>query len=211
MFIDNPEIGKIDPHVRKSAEDTALLLAEMGHEIEEIPYPFGANDGDKFILYYGMLAWVLITTGPLVYGKDFTEEALETITRGLRDKFTANLWNIPALFMTFYNHVKNEERVFQQYDVLMSPSLGMLPPEQDYIAHHLEFEEMMSRMRRFAGYTPAQNVSGAPAINLPLGFDNDMNLPIGMQFSAPTGHERRILELAYELEEASHWKSTYQR
>jgi amidase len=30
-------------------------------------------------------------------------------------------------------------------------------------------------------------------------------MPVGMMFSAPIGHERRLLELAYELEGAKPW------
>ena len=49
-----------------------------------------------------------------------------------------------------------------------------------------------------------QNVSGSPAISLPLGRTDD-GVPIGMQLAAPFGHERRLLELAYELEAAAPW------
>ena len=42
----------------------------------------------------------------------------------------------------------------------------------------------------------------APAISLPLGHDAGTNLPVGMMFSAATGRERLLLELALALEEA---------
>jgi len=49
-----------------------------------------------------------------------------------------------------------------------------------------------------------QNVSGSPAISLPLAR-TDAGLPLGVQLAAPYGEERRLLELAYELEAASPW------
>ena len=53
-------------------------------------------------------------------------------------------------------------------------------------------------------FTPLQNVSGAPAISLPLGFSNS-GLPMGVQFGAAFGLERELLELAFELEEDRPW------
>jgi amidase len=52
--------------------------------------------------------------------------------------------------------------------------------------------------------TPVQNVSGAPAMSLPLGRSSE-GLPIGVHLAAPFGHERRLLEVALELEEAAPW------
>jgi len=40
---------------------------------------------------------------------------------------------------------------------------------------------------------------------LPLGVDSN-NMPMGVQFSAPIGNEKRLLELAYELELARPWR-----
>jgi amidase len=60
------------------------------------------------------------------------------------------------------------------------------------------------RLIRFASMTPVQNVTGEPAISLPLGRTSD-GLPIGVHVAAPMGHERRLLELALELEEAAPW------
>jgi amidase len=49
-----------------------------------------------------------------------------------------------------------------------------------------------------------QNATGEPAISLPLA-ESAAGLPIGMMFAAPIGQEARLLELAYELEDARPW------
>jgi amidase len=54
----------------------------------------------------------------------------------------------------------------------------------------------------WVAFTPLQNVTGDPAISLPLG-QSASGLPIGMMFSAQLGHDATLLELAYELEVAS--------
>ena len=55
-------------------------------------------------------------------------------------------------------------------------------------------------------FTPYQNVTGQPAISLPLAT-TAAGLPQGMMFSAGAGREGRLIELAYELEEAAPFAS----
>ena len=63
---------------------------------------------------------------------------------------------------------------------------------------------MLDRLLTWVAYTPLQNATGAPAISLPLAT-TDAGLPHGMMFAAAQGGEALLLELAYELEEASPW------
>jgi amidase len=67
--------------------------------------------------------------------------------------------------------------------------------------------EHIVRLLRFASFTAWQNVTGSPAISLPLARTAD-GLPIGVQIGAPLGEERRLLSLAYELEAAMPWPRT---
>jgi amidase len=62
----------------------------------------------------------------------------------------------------------------------------------------------MDRLLEWVAFTPLQNATGDPAISLPLG-ESASGLPVGMMFSTGWGGEARLLELAYELEEARPW------
>ncbi|MCB0936078.1 MAG: amidase, partial [Mycobacterium sp.] len=62
-------------------------------------------------------------------------------------------------------------------------------------------QQIIDRLSEWVGFTPLQNVTGEPAISLPLAQSAN-GMPVGMMLSAPTGQERRLLELAYELEAA---------
>jgi amidase len=66
------------------------------------------------------------------------------------------------------------------------------------------YEQIIERLQGWVAFTPLQNVTGEPAISLPLASSAN-GLPVGMMFSAATGHEARLLELAYELEDARPW------
>ena len=86
----------------------------------------------------------------------------------------------------------------------MTPVLGAPPPEIGWLAPTLDFDTLLERVLAYVAYTPIENAAGAPAIALPLGM-SAKGLPIGIQFTAPPGGERRLLELAYAIERARPW------
>jgi amidase len=78
-----------------------------------------------------------------------------------------------------------------------SPRIGHLDPTADY-------QQIIDRLIEWVAFTPLQNATGEPAISLPLA-ESAAGLPVGMMFAAPVGQEGRLLELAYEIEEARPW------
>jgi hypothetical protein len=54
----------------------------------------------------------------------------------------------------------------------------------------------------YVNYTPVYNISGQPAMSVPLGWAPS-GLPIGSQFAARIGNEKTLFELTYRLEEAA--------
>ena len=91
------------------------------------------------------------------------------------------------------------------WDLLLTPTLAEPPPT---IA---EFEPVpgdpTAQMRvagRWVAYTPAFNMSGQPAISLPLHW-NDAGLPIGVQLVAAYGREDVLVRVASQLEAAHPW------
>jgi amidase len=66
----------------------------------------------------------------------------------------------------------------------------------------------MRRAGRFAVYTPPFNMSGQPAISLPL-HRNAAGLPIGVQLAAAYGREDVLIRVASQLESAHSWSSDH--
>jgi len=97
-------------------------------------------------------------------------------------------------------------KLFEKFDIVMTPVLAHKTPKIGYFSPDLSYEEVTKRAIDFATYTGLYNVTGEPAISLPLGIDSD-NMPLGVQFAAPYGEDQRLLELAYELEEAKPWRT----
>jgi len=65
-------------------------------------------------------------------------------------------------------------------------------------------EKMAQDIFRFIPNTPVTNVTGDPAISLPLHW-NDAGLPVGMMFAGQFGDETTLLQLARQLEQAMPW------
>ncbi|MBV8971840.1 MAG: hypothetical protein JO290_06065 [Sphingomonadaceae bacterium] len=92
---------------------------------------------------------------------------------------------------------------FEQYDVLMTPVLASLPVPIGALSGTRSYDALAPVLERYVAYTPVENAAGACAIALPMTMHGA--LPVGMQFTAAAGNERRLLELAYALERDIDW------
>jgi amidase len=98
---------------------------------------------------------------------------------------------------------------FTQYDVLLTPVQAAPPvPIGTFKVNEpgLTADEIYDRLFLFGAFTPLFNVTGNPAMSVPLHF-TDEGLPIGVHFVARSGDEATLLRLAGQLEEAAPWAS----
>jgi amidase len=89
------------------------------------------------------------------------------------------------------------------YDVLVTPTLGAPPPRLGWFTEAGP-EQEGQRIVSFIPYTPQFNVTGQPAISLPLHWTPD-GLPVGVQLVARYGEEATLIRLASQLETAAPW------
>ena len=82
---------------------------------------------------------------------------------------------------------------------MLSPTSPVFPGRSSTCARSGR-ETLIRRMEEAVGYTPLHTPAGCPAMSMPLGRAD--GLPVGIHFAAPPGVDRRLLALAYELEEA---------
>jgi amidase len=99
-------------------------------------------------------------------------------------------------------------RFFQGYDIFLAPTLPDLPPR---IGEYNKGEETLDGLGWIAHvfqqspFTAWANVTGLPAMSVPLSFDGETGLPIGAQFGAGFGREDILFRLAAQLEAAMPW------
>ncbi len=207
FYTDGLLTGHTDPDVVAAVRHTADICSNLGHEVQEVPFPFDAQFGHDFLRYWALLAFAISRGGPRLFGADFDASKLEPFTFGLADYFAPLASRTPGTLLRLRRFGAAYERAFANIDIMISPTLGTPPPPIGYLAPDLDFTTHMVRLLRFAGFTAIQNVAGAPAISLPMARTAE-GVPIGVQAAAAFGGERLLLELAYELESTAPWPLT---
>jgi amidase len=189
------------PEVRDLTLKTAGLLEELGHAVEEVDLPLPASFKDDFLVYWSMLSLALVRTGRRSFGDSWDPSRLDALTHGLAHHSRRNLHRLPLAITRLRRTARWSRRFFEQYDVLLSPTLATETPRIGHLAATLDFDTTLERMLAWVAFTPLQNATGDPAVSLPLATTAS-GLPQGMMFGAGAGREATLLELAYELEEA---------
>ena len=94
---------------------------------------------------------------------------------------------------------------FEQYDVWLTPTLTRPPPPLGWFDFDPENRHQSTqRMEQYPRFTSLANVTGQPAISLPLCW-NDEGLPIGIQLMGRYADEATLLRVAAQLEVARPW------
>jgi amidase len=96
---------------------------------------------------------------------------------------------------------------FSTYDVLVTPTVAAPPPLLGTLNQNdpsIDPRGWLNKLFALIPFTPLFNMTGQPAISLPLGQSSE-GLPIGVQFAARYGDEATLLRLAAQLEQAMPW------
>lgn len=193
---------------RKALLDTARALEGAGHLIEEIPIPLDEQFADDFIVYWGFLAFSILSLGRATFGREFRSEQVDPLTRGLAQRFRREYWRFPLALRRLRRAAESDHARGKRFDAVLSPVIAQVTPKLGVLNPGVPFAEVFPRLESFVGYTPLDNATGAPAIALPAGTSRE-GLPIGIQLSSAPGTERRLLELAYELEGLRPWQQLF--
>lgn len=195
-----------DPECAKAIAKTAKLLTELGHTTEENKPKFDYN---AFIQSFGTL-WAAVATqrmeqalanGAIDDFEPFYRELAEfgkNVSGGELLETRENLFDIARITGRFH----------ETYDILVTPVLG-IPPLRigEWERKTARFSEFSpeSRAPRAMLCTPVANVTGQPAISLPLHMTDD-GLPVGVMFVAAYGRDDLLLQLAAQLENVAPWR-----
>ena len=199
---------KADGATLNDLQKTAALLESLGHEVREVKVPVADQFIDDFVNLWAMSAFFCMHFGKQIFGKHYQVEKLSKLTKGLAKHFWKNKLSAPFFISRLQRSYYDYQKMFEDFkvDVILTPTTAHAAPELGYLGMNLEFDEMFPRMLKWACFSPYANASGAPSITLPLGFDEEKKLPIGMLFWAKHGQEKLLLELALQLEEAKPWR-----
>lgn len=196
-----------DPEVRRAVESAAALCRSLGHDVRDgDPRVDGRQFSDDFILLWASGAAAVVALVQRQAGDAPLDQLLEPLTLELAAHYQQQG---PAALEAAIGRLREVEArynaFFDDADVHLTPVLAKPPVPLGQI-DGARGMAAFSTLTDYVGYTPLQNVAGAPAISLPLAW-SEGGLPIGVQFASAKGQERRLLELSYELEQARPWAS----
>lgn len=208
FYTEGPGGEVCDPEVIDAVHRAANELAGLGHKVEEMPNPFEAALLDDFFIFWGYMPFALRFFGRFAMGRGFRFREVDDWTRGMARYFGRNLLRAPGAIRRLRRSASTTANVFQSHDLLLSPVLTQPPLPIGILTPDRPFDEVFEMLRPIASFTPCQNATGTPALSLPVGVGAN-NLPMSVHVAAPFGMERRLLEVAYELEGAAPWASAY--
>jgi amidase len=197
----------LDPLCGRAVADAAELLASLGHEVEEIEAPW-AGQGllEVFTLVFGTPIAMGLYFGAQVTGREPAEELVEplswTIWNGIRERTALDYLLARTQLGAFSRGIV---ALWNDYDVMVTPALAQRPVRIGEIDSCSDDPwEDFRRSGEFTPYTAIFNVTGQPAISLPL-FHGEDGLPLAVQLAGRPAGEAQLLALAAQLEAARPW------
>ncbi|MDQ3378870.1 MAG: amidase [Actinomycetota bacterium] len=178
-------------------EAAAELLESLDHEVVEATPPWtGAGLLDAFITIWQV--------SPALYPVD--PELLTPLNRGLAESARATS---AADYASAAFHLQTAARrivsFWQDADIVLTPTLALPPVPIGWQEEGVDGAmEQLARNTLFTPFTAVANLTGLPAMSLPLHWSGE-NLPIGVQAIGPPAGEAILLRLAAQLEEARPW------
>lgn len=201
----------LHPDCVAAVEHAAKLCADLGHDVEEAAPDFDiASVLPAFkAIWCGNLAAIVDFIFKLTW-KTPTEETLEGLTYGFyKAGMRVNAAQYLQAKLQLNQIARIAGRFHQTHDLWLTPTLGSPPVKLGTInIDEMDADKAFASLLDYVPFTPFQNVTGQPAINLPLHWNGE-GLPIGVQFAAAYGGELTLLQLATQLEEARPWFDKY--
>lgn len=193
-----------DPECAAAVEAAGLLLVQLGHDVE-VAQPDAFFD-EEFSRHF-------VTIVAVATAVDFVNMG-EAIGRPIgEDDVEASNWVMGSIgrsvsaadYIASVNWVHAWSRRLQawwdHFDVLVSPVIAVPPPPLGWLSDPVHGTERLTSILQF---TAQFNVSGQPAVSLPLHW-SDTGLPVGVQFVGPIDDEALLIRLAAQLETAAPW------
>ena len=197
----------VDEDVKEVMNSTIDLCQKLGHSVESTKINFSSEEIS--------LAIITIISSNVSYavksqsdqtGREVSNEYFENVTLQMAENgnnFSASDY-VNAIKI---NHRLGQEleKMFDQYDVLLSPVLASPPVKIGTIDMNTnDMKTYVERLTKYSPFTGIFNQSGQPSMSVPL-FRTKDNLPVGSMFSAAFGNENLLFSLAGQLEKAQPW------
>ena len=193
--------AEVHPDCVAAYESASALLSELGHDVEDVTAPFGPD----VVPYFETLWYANATLAPV---DPADEGKLLPFTRYLRGRGQETSAGEIIMAQAYLQAVtRSALAAMNAYDAILTPTLASLPAPVGYF-EEADPAENFERQKRFTPFTSVYNVSGQPAVSLPL-YWNAGGLPVGVMLAGRIGEEGTLISLSAQLEQARPWSGRH--
>jgi amidase len=183
------------------------LLEELGHRVEDAGFTHDAMAYHRRCvhIFSALTNWAI---------KDWSRRTGREISEGDFEPFTWFLYergqkissgDYLLIVQDMHRYTRDIARFFERFDVMLTPTMMMSPPELGYLSASKEtIMEMVPRLTGYTFFTFIANGAGLPSASLPLHW-TAQGLPVGVLATAAAGREELLFSLAAQVEAARPW------
>jgi amidase len=195
-----------DPQCRAAVAGAAGLLESLGHHLDQSA-PAAMYEQElpgHFNTIIAADVEVTFQAFEMLLGRPIGEDEIEPRNVGYR-RWGRGLGSVAYLQSRAWLGIWARRMAdwWNDHDLLVTPTLGAPPPELGWFTAAGP-EEEGARIASFIPYTAQFNMTGQPAISLPLHW-TPAGLPVGVQLAAAYGREDILIQVASQLEQAAPW------
>jgi amidase len=190
---------ELEPEVAAAFDDAARLLESLGHEVDDVPAGLLGRD----VLPSFEQVWAL--SGATLPVPAERVDELRPLTRELRARGLAlSAQQAMESMLALRLFSRGFIRATAHYDVLLAPVTTMTPRPLGWFDADGDGAADFERQKRYAAFTALFNVTGQPAVSVPL-FWTAGGLPIGTMLVGRPADEATLIAVSAQLEAARPW------
>jgi len=187
--------GPVHPDVLAGYERATSLLVQLGHRVEDVELGLPGSTVQLFetVWSVGAASWPL---------PDAAEARLRPLTRWLRERGRAVSGPDFAAALVGMRQVAADVLIrLSPYDAVLSPTLAQPPALVGGLRNDADPAADFAAQKRFTPFTAVWNVTGMPAVSLPLHW-TPQGLPVGVMLAGRPGADAQLVRLAAQVEAA---------
>ena len=196
----------VDADVAALVDGALGRLRELGVTVTTLAEPFDWGIELSTAWLKGMLQARLVPL--LATHRNRLDPELVAVLEGANDVTADQRASLPLQRTQLYRRVQH---LFDTDDLIISPTLAAPPIALNHRSSEplvIGGTEAGSLREAWYPYTSVANMTGHPAISIPVGFTPD-RLPVGLQAMGPLHQDQRLIDLAAALEMLLPWGHTW--
>jgi amidase len=207
FVVDSPNGVPVDPDCVAATRRAAELLESLGHQVQEIEI-----EADEAYVTNFVTVWIAGTANEVetwgrIAGLQLDIEQLEPLSRQMYDmSLQLSATDYLRALDWLHDYSRRLVSMWGGIDVLLTPTLAK-PPIEIGALEPKEGEppiQMLMNSATWVPFTPVWNVTGQPAVSLPL-HQTEGGLPVGVQLVGPPAGEELLYSLSAQIEAAEPW------